>query len=132
MYKRQLFNREQTKYNSNLGSKPTVTDKPSEKPSKSKAPKSKVGYTYKTTDKGQIKIPTVTAPGGTASMGGGMTGSDTRPDDPRGEGQYGSYAAGQANSGSSSTPPPAVDTGGGPRAEGGLMLKKKKKKTKGK
>jgi len=127
-----IFNSTQTKYNSNLGSKPTVTDKPSEKPSKSKAPKSKVGYTYKTTDKGQIKIPTVTAPGGTASMGGGMTGSDTRPDDPRGEGQYGSYAAGQANSGSSSTPPPAVNTGGGPRAEGGLMLKKKKKKTKGK
>ena len=97
-----------------LGSTATTTPTPApapepepESPAEPKAPKSKVGYTYKTTDKGQIKIPTVTAPGGTASMGGGMTGSDTRPDDPRGEGQYGSYA-------------------------GGLMSKKKTKNTKGK
>jgi hypothetical protein len=71
----------------------------------------------------------------TATTGGGMTGSDTRPDDPRGEGQYG----GQSTSGSIS------QTSGLSQSEieknretgaalgynkGGLMAKGKKKKKK--
>ena len=69
----------------------------------------------------------------TASTGGGMTGSDTRDDDPRGEGQYG----GQSTSG------PISQTSGLSQSEieknreigaalgynkGGLMANKKKKK----
>jgi len=92
------------------------------------------GYTYTTDDSGQTKTPTITSPGGTAGAGGGMTGSDARPDDPRGEGQYG---GGVRSVSTKSTPkdtprPSYANPSNDPYAErrnkGGLIPKKKKKK----
>lgn len=95
------------------------------------------GYTYTTDDSGQTKTPTITSPGGTAGAGGGMTGSDTRPDDPRGEGQYGGAPSMSIKSTPKDTPRPsyadpsndpyAERRGGGGRNKGGLIKKKKKK-----
>ena len=66
-----------------------------------------------------------------------MTGSDTRPDDPRGEGQYGGAPSMSIKSTPKDTPRPsyadpsndpyAERRGGGGRNKGGLIKKKKKK-----
>ena len=79
------------------------------------------------------------ASGPTASTGGGMTGSDTRPDDPRGEGQYGGQSTSSSGSSSSSGGMSAADVASAQEAgkgysggygfnKGGLMKKPKKKK----
>ena len=85
----------------------------------------------------------------TATTGGGMTGSDDRPDDPRGEGQYGGQStsvsggasANSSGSTSSSGGMSEADTAAAQEAgkgyaggygfnEGGMMQKPKKKKKK--
>ena len=85
----------------------------------------------------------------TATTGGGMTGSDSRPDDPRGEGQYGGQStsvsggasANSSGSTGSSGGMSAADTAAAQEAgkgyaggygfnKGGMMQKPKKKKKK--
>jgi hypothetical protein len=88
------------------------------------------GYTYTTDDSGQTKTPTITSPGGTAGAGGGMTGSDTRPDDPRGEGQYGGPSSMSLNTSSSiydDDKASDYDDDSTGINKGGLIKKKKKK-----
>ena len=76
--------------------------------------------------------------GPTATQGGGMTGSDDRPDDPRGEGQYGGGSNSQPSSSSStssnnntpSSSGPTIGFGGFNMNKGGLLKKPNKKKTK--
>lgn len=67
----------------------------------------------------------------TATTGGGMTGSDTRSDDPRGEGQYGGQSTSAPISSSqaaSQSYKSQEDEKTGLLNKGGLMLKKKNKK----
>ena len=70
----------------------------------------------------------------TATTGGGMTGSDDRSDDPRGEGQYGGQSTSQPSESVSSTGTPtggyAEDPDYGLLNEGGMMQKPKNKKKK--
>ena len=73
------------------------------------------------------------ASGPTASTGGGMTGSDTRPNDPRGEGQYGGQSTSSPISSTSGLSQAEIQANRdeGARlgyAKGGLMKKPKKKK----
>ena len=73
--------------------------------------------------------------GPTATQGGGMTGSDDRPDDPRGEGQYGGGSNSQPSSSSSNNNSnnnsyeAQEDPNYGLMNKGGIV-KKRKKKTK--
>ena len=97
-----------------------VFEKPTE-PTPSSGPS--YGYNYTTTDEGQTATPTITSPGGTAGAGGGQTGSDTRPDDPRGEGQYGGPSTSSSSSGVS---PTGDDIEGTPFYKGGLMKRPKR------
>lgn len=77
--------------------------------------------------------------GPTATQGGGMTGSDDRPDDPRGEGQYGGGSNSQPSSSSSNNTSNNTSNNNSYEAQEdpnyGLMnkggiVKKRKKKTK--
>ena len=70
--------------------------------------------------------------GPTATQGGGMTGSDDRPDDPRGEGQYGGGSNSQpsSNNNTASSSGPTIGFGGFNMNKGGLLNKPTKKKHK--